>query len=59
MEGRVDDKERVVAAAALYLGRTSKLFKTKPAAIRALLEAFRLRTFAKERNDMNSKVTPF
>lgn len=59
LEERAYDKQRVVAVAALYLGRSTKLFKTKPAAIRALLEAFQQRSYAKERNEMNAKVTPF
>ncbi len=59
LEERAYDKERVVAVAALYLGRSTKLFKTKPAAIRAMLEAFQQRSYAKARNEMNAKVTPF
>lgn len=53
------DKQRVVAVATLYLGRSAKQFKTKPAAIRAMSEAFRQRSYAKARNLMNSKVAPF
>jgi len=59
LEDRAYDKERVVAVAALYLGRSIKLFKTKPAAIRAMLEAFQQRSYAKARNEMNAKITPF
>jgi hypothetical protein len=59
LEQRAYDKERVVAVAALYLGRSAKLFKTKPAALRAMWDAFRQRSYAKARNEMNGKVTPF
>ena len=59
LEERAYDKERVVAVAALYLGRSTRLLKSKPAAIRAMLEAFRQRSYAKARNEMNAKITPF
>ena len=59
MDERAYDKDRVVAVAALYLGRSAKLFKTKPAAIRAMLEAFQQRSYARARNEMNAKITPF
>jgi hypothetical protein len=59
MNQRAYDKQRVIEVAALYLGRSAHLFKTKPAALRAMLDAFRQRSYAKARNQLNAKVTPF